>query len=91
MSPCATTPSLTPAAALYLCVASDAAASSATLLTMYMRMTTYPNASAIWDGHYALKKEAERMTERLRDAGGLLFFGSAQALAAARAHQEEYA
>ena len=86
-TPTATLPSS--AVSLYLRLACDAAASAATLREMFMQAPKGDKAAdAIWDGFYALEEKHRSMTERLRDAGGLLFLGSAAALAAAREAEE---
>lgn len=39
---------------------------------------------AIWSGYYELKRKGEESTQKLRDRGGLLFFGQPAAIKAAR-------
>jgi hypothetical protein len=79
----------TPDIQLYLRLADAAKASAATLHKMFMQAPKGDKAAdAIWDGFYALEEKHRNMTEYLRDAGGLLFLGSAAALAAAREAEE---
>lgn len=86
MKPQADAPlSLTRTVALYLRLVADTRASADRLHALYMRMPSGAQATAVWDGYWALKKQADTMAERLRAAGGLLFAASAKALAAARA------
>ena len=78
----------TPAIQIYLRLADAAKASAATLHKMFMQAPKGDKADAVWDGYWSLKTDAERHTRALRDAGGLLFLGSAAALAAAREAEE---
>lgn len=73
---------------LYLRLASSAQASADKLHAMYMRMDAHKDGedacSAIWDGFWSLKQDAHRLAMDLRNAGGLLFFGSCAATAIAK-------
>ena len=66
----------------------SAQASADKLLAMYMRMDAHKDGedacNAIWDGFWSLKQDAHRLAMDLRNAGGLLFFGSCAATAIAK-------
>lgn len=72
---------------MYLRMAASAQASADKLHAMYMRMDHHKDGedacSAIWDGFWSLKQDAHRLVVDLRNAGGLLFFGSCAATAIA--------
>lgn len=72
---------------LYLRMAASAQASADKLHAMYMRMDAHKDGedacNAIWDGFWSLKQDAHRLAMDLRNAGGLLFFGSCAATAIA--------
>ena len=76
-----------PGVRLYLRMAASAQASADKLHAMYMRMDAHKDGedacSAIWDGYWSLKQDARRRALDLRNAGGLLFFGSCAATAIA--------
>ena len=77
-----------PAVRLYLRLAASAQASADKLHAMYMRMDHHKDGedacNAIWDGYWSLKQDAHRLAMDLRNAGGLLFFGSCAATAIAK-------
>lgn len=77
-----------PAVRLYLRLAANDQASADKLHAMYMRMDAHKDGedacSAIWDGYWSLKQDARRRAMDLRNAGGLLFFGSCAATAIAK-------
>ncbi len=72
-------------AAFYLCSAASSLASADLLHALFCRQTEGPEADAIWDGHWALKHQAEDSITGLRDSGGLLFYGQQAALEVAEA------
>ena len=75
---------------VHLCLrlASSAQASADKLHAMYMRMDHHKDGedagNAIWDGFWSLKQDVHRLAMDLRNAGGLLFFGSCAATAIAK-------
>ena len=77
-----------PGVHLYLRLAASAQASADKLHAMYMRMDHHKDGedacNAIWDGYWSLKRDARRLVVDLRNAGGLLFFGSCAATAIAK-------
>ena len=87
-TPAATGTLANPAVRLYLRMASSAQASADKLHAMYMRMDADKDGedacNAIWDGYWSLKQDAHRRVVDLRNAGGLLFFGSCAATAIAK-------
>lgn len=87
-TPAATGTLANPAVRLYLHMAASAQASADKLHAMYMRMDARKDGedacSAIWDGFWSLKQDAHRLAMDLRNAGGLLFFGSCAATAIAK-------
>lgn len=86
--PIATGTLANPAVCLYLRIADRAQASADKLHAMYMRMDHHKDGedacNAIWDGFWSLKQDAQRLVVDLRNAGGLLFFGSCAATAIAK-------
>lgn len=87
-TPAATGTLANPAVRLYLRLAASAQASADKLHAMYMRMDAHKDGedacNAIWDGFWSLKQDAHRLAMDLRNAGGLLFFGSCAATAIAK-------
>ena len=87
-TPAATGTLANPAVRLYLRMAASAQASADKLHAMYMRMDAHKDGedacNAIWDGFWSLKQDAHRLAMDLRNAGGLLFFGSCAATAIAK-------
>ena len=87
-TPAATGTLAKPAVRLYLHMAASAQASSDKLHAMYMRMDHHKDGedagNAIWDGYWSLKQDVFRRAMDLRNAGGLLFFGSCAATAIAK-------
>ena len=87
-TPAATGTLANPAARLYLRMAARAQASADKLHAMYMRMDDHKDGedacNAIWDGYWSLTQDAHRRAMDLRNAGGLLFFGSCAATAIAK-------
>ena len=87
-TPAATGTLANPAVRLYLHMAASAQASADKLHAMYMRMDAHKDGedacNAIWDGFWSLKQDAHRLAMDLRNAGGLLFFGSCAATAIAK-------
>ena len=87
-TPAATGTLAIPAVRLYLRLAASDQASADKLHAMYMRMDAHKDGedacSAIWDGYWSLKQDARRRAMDLRNAGGLLFFGSCAATAIAK-------
>ena len=87
-TPAATGTLANPAVRLYLCLAASAQASADKLHAMYMRMDAHKDGegdgNAIWDGFWSLKQDVHRLAMDLRNAGGLLFFGSCAATAIAK-------
>ena len=72
----------------YLVEGSYLLKSAATLLAMRGKRKNGPERHALWEGHYAVKCEAEKFVEALRERGGILFLGSPAALAAAQAAED---
>lgn len=72
-------------AAFYLCSAISSLTSADLLHALFCRHAEGPEAGAIWDGHWALKHQAEDCVSSLRDSGGLLFYGQQAALEVAKA------
>ena len=87
-TPAATGTLANPVVRLYLRMAASAQASADKLHAMYMRMDAHKDGegdgNAIWDGFWSLKQDALRLVVDLRNAGGLLFFGSCAATAIAK-------
>ena len=87
-TPAATGTLANPGVRLYLRMAASAQASADKLHAMYMRMDAHKDGedacNAIWDGFWSLKQDAHRLAMDLRNAGGLLFFGSCAATAIAK-------
>ena len=87
-TPAATGTLANPAVRLYLHMAASAQASADKLHAMYMRMDHHKDGedacNAIWDGFWSLKQDVHRLAMDLRNAGGLLFFGSCAATAIAK-------
>lgn len=69
--------------ALYLVKSEQFAESAAELRYMFTTTTHQPCSDALFDGYIALVEKSAQFTRHLRDCGGLLFAGSAQALATA--------
>lgn len=72
----------------YLLWATEEQQSAAQLLQLYLKRKPSSEREAILDGYAALKQRADEYTEQLRDCGGLLSYGCAPAVAAARRAQE---
>lgn len=72
-------------ASFYLCSAISSLASADLLHALFCCHAKGPEADAIWDGHWALRHQAEDSIGGLRDSGGLLFYGQQAALEVAKA------
>lgn len=91
-APQATTPAALPTGSiasssisLYITLAAQESKSAETLYAMFVKSCKRDKPlDVLHNGYWALKCRLEDRVEALRDCGGLLFFGSAAALDAAR-------
>lgn len=69
----------------YLTWATQELKEADTLHALFMKRSPSAERDAIWSGYWALRCSANTRVERLRERGGLLFFGQPEAIKAAHA------